>query len=601
MAEQLNMMPPAPQLMVSAPGVTRDGTRLARPTYLDARWCRFYQDRPRKIKGYREQVRDIAGVARNINVFNTDGVCIVHVGSTEELQRYAIQLNFGNVSTTTDRSPLEYMASPNNLWQSTNVFQTSGGTSYIFAAATPSLNDITDETEMNVYQGDVKALTPLTSMPKSSFTAIISDGAAGIGNVLDVSSVESGNGGIEVGDVVTGPGVAANTTIVALGTGTGGTGTYVVDTAQLVSPAVSMTSGLITTSGGLVGVGPYLFLYGHDGVVSWSVPAFPSDFYGNGAGDSRPTADKIVIGLPIRGTSAPAIILWSLASLIIGNFVGGDTLWNFSTVTTSGSILSANSVIEHNGIFYWATTSGFSQFAGVMQDVPNEFNKDWFLENLNLSQRQKVFAMKVPRWNEIWWCFPFGTSTECDWAVIFNYAKGYWYDTPLPGGGRGCGIYNNIFAYPIMSGVMVNDDTDGTSMWQHEFGLNEISGVPPRPLAIPSFFETHEFSLAVPNQPGANGRSQSYAWSILEPDFNQVGPLLFQVYSRANARAPVLSPPDTPFVIPADATSTTEQETDFKWTGRLTSFLIESNTLDGNYTSGSPLIHAKPSDKRRTG
>jgi hypothetical protein len=594
---------PLPQIMGSQPGVVRDGTRLAKPNYIDARWCRFYQDRPRKMLGYREQLRSAMGVVRNINIYNYAGFCIVHGASTTVINRYAIDLVTSTNTGIVDRTPSGYSASANTLWQQTQVFLTSGGTTYIFAAPTPSLNDITSVPVGQVYQGDVVEVAALTPVYNATYTATIDDGGGLAGTTLTVTAVASGV--IEVGDDVVGAGVTAGTTITALGSGTGGTGTYVVNNSQLVTPGETMNSGAVVTSGGLVGVGPYLFLYGHDGVVQWSVPGHPTDFRSAGAGDSHPVSDKIVVGFPLRGQSAPAIILWSLSSLIIGNFVGGTTLWNFSTVSTSGSLLSANCVIEHNGVYYWATTSGFSKFSGVQQDVPNDYNKDYFLSNINMAYRQKAFAVKVPRWDEIWWCFPNGpTATEPNHAVIYNYVKNYWYDTPLPNGGRAAGVYNTTYSFPIMSGIESHTDTSGGySMWQHETGLNEVSGAVPAPKAIPSYFETHEMSLATPQQIGQFGAPNTMAFSILEPDFNQAGALQFFVYSRANARAPIESPNngDTePYLIP-ETPGAGEQIITFKWTGRNTSFVIESNTIDGNYVMGSPLIHAKPSDGRLTG
>jgi hypothetical protein len=86
-----------------------------------------------------------------------------------------------------------------------------------------------------------------------------------------------------------------------------------------------------------------------------------------------------------------------------------------------------------------------------------------------------------------------------------------------------------------------------------------------------------------------------------------------EIYSRANSRAPFESPSDDPaypYIIPADTGSmfdtgyispATDQLVDFKWTGRLTSFLIESNSLGGNFVWGTPMIWAAPGDGRRTG
>jgi hypothetical protein len=77
----------------------------------------------------------------------------------------------------------------------------------------------------------------------ADFTAIISDGAGNAGTILNVSAVASGT--LSVGMVISGTGITAGTTITALGTGTGGTGTYTVGTSQLVSPAVSGIVGYV--------------------------------------------------------------------------------------------------------------------------------------------------------------------------------------------------------------------------------------------------------------------------------------------------------------------------------------------------------------------
>lgn len=68
---------------------------------------------------------------------------------------------------------------------------------------------------------------------EASFTADIS------GTTMTVSAVASGS--VLVGAVVSGTGVTAGTRITAYGTGTGGTGTYTVDTSQTVS-STAMTS-----------------------------------------------------------------------------------------------------------------------------------------------------------------------------------------------------------------------------------------------------------------------------------------------------------------------------------------------------------------------
>lgn len=72
----------------------------------------------------------------------------------------------------------------------------------------------------------------------ATFTATIDNGAGASGTVLNVSAVTSGT--ISLGMVLTGTGVTAGQQVVAFGTGTGGTGTYTVSSAQLLA------SGTIT-------------------------------------------------------------------------------------------------------------------------------------------------------------------------------------------------------------------------------------------------------------------------------------------------------------------------------------------------------------------
>jgi len=211
----------------------------------------------------------------------------------------------------------------------------------------------------------------------------------------------------------------------------------------------------VSLTGGVVALHPYTFVFGDQGYVAWSVPGDPTDFTGAGSGAANITSQKLVRGIPLRGGpgNAPSGLFWSADSLLRASFVGGDAVFQFDTISTQSSILSAQSVIEYDGIFYWIGTDRFLMFNGVVREVENNLNINFFFDNLNYQYRQKVFATKVPRFGEIWFCFPFGTSTEPNWAVIYNVRENTWYDTPLPEGGRGAGAFATVFRKPLMSGV----------------------------------------------------------------------------------------------------------------------------------------------------
>lgn len=352
--------------------------------------------------------------------------------------------------------------------------------------------------------------------------------------------------------------------------------------------ALTATSGP-SVSGGVCVLHPFVTAFGSDGYFAWSAPNNPNDWTTvSGGGDAYITGQKIVCGLPSRGGSGstPSGIYWSLDSVIRVYYTGSVTKFAFDTVSTSSSILSSQAAIEYDGIFYWAAIDRFMMYNGVVREVPNVMNLNFFFDNLNWQYRQKAFAFKVPRWGEIWWCFPFGRSTECNWAVVYNVREGSWYDTPLPNGGRSAAIYAAVYHHPLMTGVSADAGT--YTLWQHEIGVNEINGSTVNP--IPSYFETGDISLTTANDP----KSRSLRVSMIEPDFVQSGDMTVQITGRANARAPEVTSEAMTF--PAQAQTPQQQVTFHKDIRREMRFKFSSNTIDGDYQMGQPLAHVEPAD-----
>jgi hypothetical protein len=114
-------------------------------------------------------------------------------------------------------------------------------------------------------------------------------------------------------------------------------------------------------------------------------------------------------------------------------------------------------VIEYDGIYYWCGTDRFLLYNGVVKEIPNPMNQNWFFDNLNYSQRQKVYATKVPRFGEVWWFYPRGNSEECNDAIIYNVRENTWYDAGQAlGARRSAGYFSQVFRFPVNGGTEIN-------------------------------------------------------------------------------------------------------------------------------------------------
>ena len=363
---------------------------------------------------------------------------------------------------------------------------------------------------------------------------------------------------------------------------------------QIFSGNVTGTSALTqitlpagaNATGGIVALHPYLFYYGTDGIVGWSVPGTPTDMTGAGSNIARPWGQKIIKGMPLRGGSgnAPAGLFWAYDAVLRASFTGGATVFQFDTIATDTSIMSPDSVVDYDGIFLWAGVDRFLMFNGVVREVPNQLNLNFFFDNVNPAHRSKVFAFKVPHFGEIWWCFPYGDATECTHAVVYNIRENTWYDTELPLSGRSAGGFNNGFAAPILTDCVPTDS--GYRVWVHEQGVDEIDGQTINP--IPSWFETADLSSLT------TGKNKALRITTIEPDFIQNGPMTVQVTGRANARAPEVY--SSVFEFPETASQPYEQIVMLKEQRRELRVKFESNAIGGNYQMGQIIGHIGDAD-----
>jgi len=469
------------------PGVQRDGTIFDMNFYTDALWVRFQRGRPRKIGGYRAITSDAKGYSRGIYVNSQDGNNQVFNGYNNGLE--VLNINNNGVGAGVNQFTFTGLILTLNtlvggtLYTNgtyTNVTLTGGSGSGAKATIVVSGGSVTTVTLTKAGNGysvgnTLSATAASIGGTGSGFlikVATINDGftesnlnlwqfdstfdSQGSGNQLLVA--HAGQNLAQIDQTFATPVLAGNIS-----------GTVLSPLAD--TSGTNPTGDVIEVAGGVVVLHPYVFVYGDNGLIKNCVAGNPYDWNGADANETNVASTKIVKGLPVRGGSnAPSGLFWSLDSLIRVSYtpttvtVSGTPqtfYWRYDIITSQSSIMSSQCVIEYDGIYYWIGVDRFLLYNGVVKEIKNTFNQNYFFDNLNYAQQQKVYANKVPRFGEIWWFFPSGDSEECNDCIIYNIREDCWYDAGgALGAYRTAGFFSQVFHYPINAGATLSELTE---------------------------------------------------------------------------------------------------------------------------------------------
>lgn len=478
MAQQ-NQVPPQYNLVYTLgvqPGIKRDGTVFETREFSDGVWCRFQRGVPRKMGGYRELFATFNGIPRGMVTNSFNGVNYVFVGNENGLEVFTTGTTFGVGSGPLTANIIPGYSPFTLVSNTTTQFVIAGdetatfpnGTSVIFSQTTPVVRTVTNvvysapNTTVTVsgtiagspttvwlydsfFQADPRLLWQfdLQYSPAGGALQVLAHGG------LNLANIDNGiKSPVLVGNLLPDSNNEWNFEVLA---DTGGQ---------------NPTYRAIEVDGGVCVLYPFIFVYGSDGFIAnnnadTNAPLSTynaqtlTDWNGPTANQVNMASSKIVKGMPVRGgTNSPSGLFWATDSLIRVSFTGAAPLyWRYDIISSQISIMSSSAVVEMDGIFYWMGVDRFYQYNGAVTVLPNDKNVNWLFDNLNFVQRQKVWATKVPRYNEIWFFYPRGDATECTDAIIYNVKDKIWYDAgQAVGAYRSCGWTTEVFPTPIWAG-----------------------------------------------------------------------------------------------------------------------------------------------------
>ena len=521
------------QPLLSQPGIQRDGTVFSSKHYIDGQWVRFVNGRPRKMGGYklidRGQISfDLNGetisgaVNKMFSVSKPGNFVNIYLGRAGGVSYLPISTD-GISDVEVNRTPPDLVVNKDNKW-TFDLFTTQidGQTiSYICGHVCPNNTSISNNNKGKIYYGDTEDDNVLT---------FIKD--------IDGNPVE--------------------------------------------------------ISGGIVFMPPFLLAYGDNGAIYWSKPG-EIDGWDVKNDYLIVSNTKLVKAVPARSTSStatkgngsnPSIIVWSMDKLFLVYYTSLDNVntFGYSDLSSNISILAPESVVKYNEIYYWIGDSNFFVFNGSVSKLENTQNLDYFFNNVNYNYASKIFGI-VNKYDEIWWFYPSGDSTECDSVIIYNVSQKIFYDTKLS---RSSGVKPEKFSRIVLadSATILTPTPLGATktypIWIHEFGFDKI--VDQNVQSIKSSFTTHYINLFSENPQN----SKMINVKRLQPDFLLFGDMNITVYFKNY-------PAETPQVLgPFPFSEMDHIIDDISCQAALVSFKFESNSLEGYYEMGNTLLNFIP-------
>jgi hypothetical protein len=462
-----------------APGIKRDGTIFQNDQYTDGVWCRFQRGEPKKIGGFSTLFTSFNGIYRGMISIPFNGVNYIFAGNAAGLDVFTTGTTYGNGSGPYVANVLPgVVQAPVTSFTSTQI-TVPGNASAVFTigqkviftnqigATTYTITGVTYNSGPNYTDIDFGVSLPVSITEAWLYGAPFT---ADSRNAWQFDAQFSPVGGAL--KLLTHPGknlqnIDSGVTSQVL------TGNVFPDannqyflTGLSDSAGQNPTYQPISVDGGVCVLYPFIFVYGSHGyIANNNVSGVYNeqtlyDWNGPLANQTNVAASKIVKGMSVRGgTNSPSGLFWATDSLIRVSFNSQATsvYWNYDIVSSQISIMSSNSIVEMDGIYFWMGVDRYYLYNGAVKVLPNDKNVNYLFDNINYTQRQKVWATKVPRYNEIWFFYPRGTATECTDAIIYNVKDDLWYDAGQAiGARRSCGYTTELFPTPIWAGWEYN-------------------------------------------------------------------------------------------------------------------------------------------------
>jgi hypothetical protein len=106
-------------------------------------------------------------------------------------------------------------------------------------------------------------------------------------------------------------------------------------------------------------------------------------------------------------------------------FVGGDLVYGLEAVGTHCGVMSRRALVTSLGQGFWVGKESLFRYARSLAPLACSV-QDWLFASLNRSYAGRVFAAINSQYDELWWFFPDGSSTNCNRYAALSLGEGVW-------------------------------------------------------------------------------------------------------------------------------------------------------------------------------
>ncbi len=304
----------------------------------------------------------------------------------------------------------------------------------------------------------------------------------------------------------------------------------------------------------------------------------------NTAGGQRLTdGNEIVTAIRSRGQ----ILIITDTSLHGMQYIGPPYTFGFNQLGANCGCSGPHAAIDVNGVAFWMGIEAFYVFDGTVKKLPSTV-QDYVFEDINLVQKNKIYAGLNSQFNEVTWFYCSKESDYINRCVTYNYVENTWaigtlsrtawrdygaYDNPLASDYDPTGTENTISTiYGLTAGR--------SQVYQHEKGIN-ADGQP-----LSAFITSGYFDIG-------DGDNMMLMRKFI-PDFkDQQGDLTVNLFLRSYPQATETNSSLDPYTI-----SPTTQKVDTRARGRQISLKITSDELNTDWRYGTLRVDIQPDGLR---